>query len=452
MKKTFLRILPLAVAVLLATSCSKDENNDNNIVNDKQETVVVKEKTVSVSGSVNVKSGISKLSTSNGKDITFDGTEVIEFSGDDGKIHGSTTVASNGSFTVDLSYPATEELSYLNGKSLTATIGTAPTDVQVYSDFATALAAAYEISNEVTLNVSEETVTFSGNVVMNINVAFVKNEKTEAINVQVGENETVTLAAGGVAIVPTGVKVTADDKTKTSTEAGAIYTIAGVVAVTSISISGGFESSESNPYVWGSETTNNKTLTATVLPAGATNKTVKWSSNATNVTVDENTGKITITAPNTNTTTQTVTITATAQDGSGVSATYTLYLANYVQIAGAKWYTYDWNNGGTTTWSSSWKNGGIPSGAPNGSAVPTETQLKNLINAKGTTYTTFSGNNIISNNGSNAYITLTYGEYWSSTEVDGSNRVCFLRFLSGDRYVYGKNQVSPCRVRLVRAQ
>ena len=29
MKKTFLRILPLAVAVLLATSCSKDENNNS---------------------------------------------------------------------------------------------------------------------------------------------------------------------------------------------------------------------------------------------------------------------------------------------------------------------------------------------------------------------------------------------------------------------------------------
>ncbi|MBQ3658310.1 MAG: hypothetical protein II956_15950 [Bacteroidales bacterium] len=231
MKKTFLRILPLAVAVLFATSCSKDENNDNNVVNNGQENVVVKEKTVSVSGSVNVKSGISKLATSNGTDITFDGTEVIDFSDEEGKIHGSTTVAANGSFTVNLSYPASEELSYLNGKALTATIGTAPTDVQVYSDFATALAAAYEISNEVTLNVSEETVTFSGNVVMNINVAFVKNEKTAAINVQVGDNEAKSLAAGGVAIVPTGVKVTADGKTKNTTVAGAIYTIEAAASV-----------------------------------------------------------------------------------------------------------------------------------------------------------------------------------------------------------------------------
>ena len=231
MKKTFLRILPLAVAVLFATSCSKDENNDNNVVNNGQENVVVKEKTVSVSGSVNVKSGISKLATSNGTDITFDGTEVIDFSDEEGKIHGSTTVAANGSFTVNLSYPASEELSYLNGKALTETIGTAPTDVQVYSDFATALAAAYEISNEVTLNVSEETVTFSGNVVMNINVAFVKNEKTAAINVQVGDNEAKSLAAGGVAIVPTGVKVTADGKTKNTTVAGAIYTIEAAASV-----------------------------------------------------------------------------------------------------------------------------------------------------------------------------------------------------------------------------
>ncbi len=435
MKKTFLRILPLAVAVLFATSCSKDENNDNNIVNDKQENVVVKEKTVSVSGSVNVKSGISKLSTSNGTDITFDGTEVIEFSGDEGKIHGSTTVASNGSFTVDLSYPATEELSYLNGKALTATIGTAPTDVQVYSDFATALAAAYETSNEVTLNVSEETVTFSGNVVMNINVAFVKNEKSEAISVSVNDGEAVSLAGGKICIVPTGVKVTADDKTKTSTEAGAIYTIAGVVAVTSISISGGFSSSSSNPYVWGSETTDYKTLTLTVLPAEATNKNVIWeSSNSDLVTVDNN-GKITIIAPNETEETATITITATAQDGSGVTGTYTLYLANYVQLADAKWYTYDSQT--SVTWAN--RN----NDAPEGSAVPSHIQLaqlgSNIIN----------GTQIKSNNGSNAYITLNYGDYWSNS---GNNNIAYYLLFNSSPKVDYKSKDSNCRVRLVRAQ
>lgn len=59
MKRTFLRILPLAVAVLLATSCSKDENNDNAVVNNGQETVQTK--TLPISITVNQKS-LSKLS------------------------------------------------------------------------------------------------------------------------------------------------------------------------------------------------------------------------------------------------------------------------------------------------------------------------------------------------------------------------------------------------------
>lgn len=58
MKKTFLRILPLAVAVLLATSCSKDENNDNAVVNNGQENVQTK--TMPISITVNQK-GLSKL-------------------------------------------------------------------------------------------------------------------------------------------------------------------------------------------------------------------------------------------------------------------------------------------------------------------------------------------------------------------------------------------------------
>ena len=58
MKRTFLRILPLAVAVLLATSCSKDENNDNAVVNNGQENVQTK--TMPISITVNQK-GLSKL-------------------------------------------------------------------------------------------------------------------------------------------------------------------------------------------------------------------------------------------------------------------------------------------------------------------------------------------------------------------------------------------------------
>ncbi len=59
MKKTFLRILPLAAAVLLATSCSKDNDNATEVVNNGQETVQTK--TYPISITVNQK-GLSKLS------------------------------------------------------------------------------------------------------------------------------------------------------------------------------------------------------------------------------------------------------------------------------------------------------------------------------------------------------------------------------------------------------
>ena len=461
MKKTFIKFLPFAAAVLLATSCGKDDNSDNNVANPNNGTEVVTPengvKTVPFTVKVGTNGKISKIAYS-GADGTGNVTPTFEASEVDKLTMIVTGEGVNTTLTlkdVDGTFSGEIAAGLATDFDLTATItidGEAATSNTSLSDLMKNCGHIYSQSfkyGDVT----------SGNKIMLVdNKSYIEvswiNKGGQEVTIS-GEKYTLNSDGKIWIAVAAGSNIVSDDLgvSSTTTVAGDIYTISRTfVAVTSISISGGFESSESNPYVWGSETTNNKTLTATVLPAGATNKTVKWSSNATNVTVDENTGKITITAPNTNTTTQTVTITATAQDGSGVSATYTLYLANYVQIAGAKWYTYDWNNGGTTTWSSSWKNGGIPSGAPNGSAVPTETQLKNLINAKGTTYTTFSGNNIISNNGSNAYITLTYGEYWSSTEVDGSNRVCFLRFLSGDRYVYGKNQVSPCRVRLVRAQ
>ena len=66
MKRTFLRILPLAVAVLLATSCSKDENNDNAVVNNGQENVQTK--TMPISITVNQK-GLSKLTCANGTGV-----------------------------------------------------------------------------------------------------------------------------------------------------------------------------------------------------------------------------------------------------------------------------------------------------------------------------------------------------------------------------------------------
>ena len=130
MKRTFLRILPLAVAVLLATSCSKDENSDNNIVvNGSQEIVVNQEKCISVTGAVDKKSSVSKLSC-DGTNFSFDGGETIKFSGEGGKIHGETTVDADGNFTVDLYYHAEKQVDELAWVSLTETIGSIRTNVR----------------------------------------------------------------------------------------------------------------------------------------------------------------------------------------------------------------------------------------------------------------------------------------------------------------------------------
>ena len=231
MKKVFFRVLPLAAAVLFATSCSKDENS----VNDEPVNVVTKEKTVTVTGTLSKKSNISKLSCADGENLTFDGNETLLFSGDGGKIHGSTTLntepGATVDFTVELSYPDDEGY-VLNGQTVTATIGTEPTGVTgSYENINAAAKAVYEVSDPVTINASGNDFSFSGNIVMNVNVAFVKNEKSEAIDVSVNDGTPVSLTAGQICIVPAGVKVTADTKSKSVTVAGQIYTIEAAPAV-----------------------------------------------------------------------------------------------------------------------------------------------------------------------------------------------------------------------------
>jgi uncharacterized protein YjdB len=520
MKKTFLRILPLAAAVLLATSCSKDNDNATEVVNNGQETVQAK--TYPISITVNQK-GLSKLSctgamgealqptfensdklsiyngetllkeltpttiSAGGKTATFEGEIVANGLVDDvteltAKIGTPITEAvtatsrenavKSGCYqTATFTYSSTgnnialeEQNAYIEvvwenkgNSTVDFTIGGTSVPLDLNSDGQGWIVAPAGVTLTCeALGIAEAKTTVKGNI-YGITRTFtnISLDKTTA-TIGVGETETLTATTvpngqevtwtssdQSVATVANGVVTAKKVGTTTITaafgELTATCEVTVVQKVTSISISGGFSSSSSDPYVWGSETTNNKTLTATVLPDDATNRTLEWSSNATNVTVDEN-GKITIIAPNTNTSTQTITITATAKDGSGESATYTLYLANYVQLAGAEWYTYD------SQTSVSWYD--RANGAPSGSAVPSKSQLEDLIN---TNNVNISGNNITSKNGSNAYITLTDGDYWSSTDsmcLDAS----YLSFYSFDRGVYDKELDNLCRVRLVRAQ
>lgn len=431
MKRTFLKVLPFAAALLLATSCSKDDNNSTDeIVNnggEQIETVTKTFKTLTVKGKVN--KSISKVTTNQDETaLAFEGNEQFTFGSESADVYGTINFTNaDGTYEATINYANEQALS----GNFTASLGSNPELMSdAYENLTAAVQKAYYTIDFTIIQVDGEYKLRSGetDIVVNLQSAFIKALSAETT--KLGDDE-ITVVANKYYVVPVGKTM---GETQNTTIAGKIYSLGGV-KVTSITVTGGFSSSSSNPYVWGSETTDNKTLTATIEPSNATNKNVKWSSNASNVTVDENTGKITITAPNTGTSIQTITITATAQDGSAVTGTYTLYLANYVQLADAKWYTYDSQT--SVTWAN------CNNDAPEGSAVPSHIQFaqlgSNIIN----------GTQIKSDNGSNAYITLNYGDYWASSGFN--NSAYYLLFDSHPSVKY-KSKDSNCRVRLVRAQ
>jgi uncharacterized protein (TIGR02145 family) len=91
MKTSFFRILPLTAAVLLATSCSKDENNDKEVVNNSPANVVIEKSVVKIPFSVKVNQGktLSK--------IAYSGSEssvTVSFTEDD--VNNGTTLTVTG--------------------------------------------------------------------------------------------------------------------------------------------------------------------------------------------------------------------------------------------------------------------------------------------------------------------------------------------------------------------
>lgn len=221
MKRTFLKVLPFAAALLLATSCGKDENNSvDEIVNggEQTETVVKTFKTLTVKGKVN--KSISKVTTNQDETaLAFEGNEVFAFGSNTDDVYGTINFTNaDGSYTATINY--TDE-TVLSG-NFTATLGTNPATISAaYDNLAAAVKNAYYTINFSIVQENEEYKLKSGetDLVVNLQSAFI--EALGAKTTQLGGTE-ISVEAGKYYIVPVG-KVMGESSN--STVAGKIYTI-----------------------------------------------------------------------------------------------------------------------------------------------------------------------------------------------------------------------------------
>ncbi len=142
MKKILFKVLPIAAAIVLATSCSKDNDDSNNVINPENNTptpevVTPKKSSVTMSFKVNTSAGLSKIGIAedNGKmgvSPKFDGDEVINFADANNLVTGSVTLTSanltndgkTAEFEVTFDGEDENIEKFKNGEiTLTATIG-----------------------------------------------------------------------------------------------------------------------------------------------------------------------------------------------------------------------------------------------------------------------------------------------------------------------------------------
>lgn len=222
MKRTFLKVLPFAAALLLATSCSKDENNSSDeIVNNNEQTEIVKKtvKTLTIKGKVN--KSISKVTTNPaGTALAFEGNEVFSFGNEgDDYVYGSIVFDDqNGHYTATVNY--TDE-QYLSG-NFTATLGSNPALISdAYSNLATAVKNAYYTIDFTVVQVEGEYKLRSGetDLVVNLQSAFIKALSAATTKL---DDDKITVAADKYYVVPVGKTM---GNSGQNTIAGKIYSL-----------------------------------------------------------------------------------------------------------------------------------------------------------------------------------------------------------------------------------
>lgn len=189
MKSSFKKFLPIVAAVLLATSCGKDDDSNVASVDEVtipdpvQEVVDNTTKTITITGKVS-KESLSKVTVDGGAFAYQPGDDVFAFNDATHGVSGSITItATDGSYTASITY--TDE-SALTSNTFTATLGNNPTGLSTpYDNIETAVQnARYEIPFKVTgtpgsYSLKREDGT--GDVLVYIKSAFIKSLATRTI-------------------------------------------------------------------------------------------------------------------------------------------------------------------------------------------------------------------------------------------------------------------------------
>lgn len=222
-------------AVLLATSCSKDDGNDAAIdtpIDNPQQTVYNAYKTVTISGKVG-KATLSKVTVAE-KQLTFegDGTEKLTFGVEGDDVYGDITIKdAYGQFEATLHSSSDEAL--LSTDGFTATLGSKPAGLSTgYGDLATAVKNAYYVipfkvvedgAEEGKYKLTENTLSKdepSYDVKVYVQAAFIKAQGTRTIKLN---DEDIKVEINNFYVVPVGAQMGSDAANKTV--AGKVYTV-----------------------------------------------------------------------------------------------------------------------------------------------------------------------------------------------------------------------------------
>ena len=245
MKKILFKVLPIAAAIVLATSCSKDNDDSNNVINPENNTptpevVTPKTSSVTMSFKVNTSAGLSKIGIAEdngnlGVSPKFDGDEKIEFADAGNHVTGSVTLTAanlkddgkTAEFEVTFEGETDDIEKFKSGDiTLTATIGSPLADITPtsYTSLEEAMRAnSYQVSKDaITFSESQSTITFVEQTAY-LEIGLPVSKTTVKVN---GNDYSLTLGRGWIAL-PVGTKVTSanlslDEKEVTAAK---IYTI-----------------------------------------------------------------------------------------------------------------------------------------------------------------------------------------------------------------------------------